>query len=294
MKGTKYDDPLLDRVLHGGSRPTPTKAEMLATPYEDIGLCLRDMINAPGMNSITTPDYVVRVAAWLDKAPEALAPDAAAVSNLLKEAVLAAIREWNGSNHKLTLSESTYLAEHVMGSLGVALNDSPGAVKHLRVRWEDALAHVRAALAAHPVAGGVPAEPFAWVDVEEWAAGSPMEDCFFRVEEDKPNDDAVLSPLYLAAPVEVLGEQATRCEYCDGTGDVVNQIGEWRGTCTMCDAAPPAKAELPGLLARLRAEIDHAVRNDQRLPPEFGKRKGPLVVRAGLLRALMKHLKDAK
>jgi hypothetical protein len=28
-----------------------------------------------------------------------------------------------------------------------------------------------------------------------------------------------------------------RCEYCDGTGDVHRIDGEWRGTCTACDAA---------------------------------------------------------
>lgn len=47
----------------------------------------------------------------------------------------------------------------------------------------------------------------------------------------------------LAASAHPVAGAVKRCEYCDGTGDVVNQIGEWRGTCTMCDAAPPAKAE---------------------------------------------------
>lgn len=27
-----------------------------------------------------------------------------------------------------------------------------------------------------------------------------------------------------------------RCGYCDGTGDVTDQTGEWRGVCTECDA----------------------------------------------------------
>ncbi len=30
-----------------------------------------------------------------------------------------------------------------------------------------------------------------------------------------------------------------RCEYCDGTGDVIDQTGEWRGACNMCDANQP-------------------------------------------------------
>lgn len=32
------------------------------------------------------------------------------------------------------------------------------------------------------------------------------------------------------------GGEAVRCEYCDGTGDVHSLDGEWRGTCTECDA----------------------------------------------------------
>jgi len=30
--------------------------------------------------------------------------------------------------------------------------------------------------------------------------------------------------------------KGSRCEYCDGTGDVHSIDGEWRGVCTECDA----------------------------------------------------------
>ena len=35
-----------------------------------------------------------------------------------------------------------------------------------------------------------------------------------------------------------------RCEYCDGTGDVTEFDGEWRGYC-VCDAGQALKAPLP-------------------------------------------------
>jgi hypothetical protein len=41
----------------------------------------------------------------------------------------------------------------------------------------------------------------------------------------------------LAAPAQ------ERCEYCDGTGDVYDQTGEWRGTCHCMKAAQPAVPE---------------------------------------------------
>jgi len=34
---------------------------------------------------------------------------------------------------------------------------------------------------------------------------------------------------------EALAKQEQRCEYCDGTGDVHDQTGEWRGVC-VCEA----------------------------------------------------------
>jgi hypothetical protein len=36
-----------------------------------------------------------------------------------------------------------------------------------------------------------------------------------------------------------------RCEYCDGTGDVIGFDGEWRGYC-VCDAGQALKAPTPG------------------------------------------------
>jgi hypothetical protein len=35
-------------------------------------------------------------------------------------------------------------------------------------------------------------------------------------------------------------QPAPRCKSCDGTGDVTDMTGEWRGACTSCDAAQPA------------------------------------------------------
>ena len=40
--------------------------------------------------------------------------------------------------------------------------------------------------------------------------------------------------VYLAAP-----QEAARCKTCDGTGDVHGIDGEWRGECTVCEAAQP-------------------------------------------------------
>lgn len=56
------------------------------------------------------------------------------------------------------------------------------------------------------------------------------------------------------ASVRVTGEaqSAPRCEYCDGTGDVHNQVGEWLGTCQPCadanllDALTATAKDCPG------------------------------------------------
>jgi hypothetical protein len=37
-----------------------------------------------------------------------------------------------------------------------------------------------------------------------------------------------------------LAEVEKRCEYCDGTGDVHDQTGEWRGVC-VCEAGKALK-----------------------------------------------------
>jgi hypothetical protein len=39
---------------------------------------------------------------------------------------------------------------------------------------------------------------------------------------------------------EALAKQEQRCEYCDGTGDVHDQTGEWRGVC-VCEAGAKLK-----------------------------------------------------
>lgn len=40
--------------------------------------------------------------------------------------------------------------------------------------------------------------------------------------------------------LEALAKQEQRCEYCDGTGDVHDQTGEWRGVC-VCEAGTNLK-----------------------------------------------------
>jgi hypothetical protein len=49
----------------------------------------------------------------------------------------------------------------------------------------------------------------------------------------------------LAAPVQ------ERCKYCDGTGDVHDQTGEWRGTCHCVKAAQPAPVQPVGTVKDL-------------------------------------------
>ena len=60
----------------------------------------------------------------------------------------------------------------------------------------------------------------------------------------------------LAAPVQ------ERCEYCDGTGDVHDQTGEWRGTCHCVKAAQPAPVQEP--VAQAWAEGYRAGIDDER------------------------------
>ncbi len=38
-------------------------------------------------------------------------------------------------------------------------------------------------------------------------------------------------------------EAEKRCEYCDGTGDVHDQTGEWRGVC-VCEAGKALKGNI--------------------------------------------------
>lgn len=66
---------------------------------------------------------------------------------------------------------------------------------------------------------------------------------------------------------------AKPCTYCDGTGDVHGFDGEWRGTCTECDAAPQA-----GQLSGNAGEVDTgawqgwATQKPDRLPKLWGAR----------------------
>lgn len=116
-----------------------------------------------------------------EEAPEALAPDAA------RDALVTTVRVKAIHWHEC-FAEGDPLAHKYWLEFTEAVN----------------------ALAAHPVAGEGRPVAFAWVDVEQWAAGEPMEDCFFRVEEDKPNEGDVLTPLYLAAPPAKADGEITR------------------------------------------------------------------------------------
>ena len=59
-----------------------------------------------------------------------------------------------------------------------------------------------------------------------------------------------------AALRQAIAEAEKRCEYCDGTGDVHDQIGEWRGVC-VCEAGKAEKQEpvATGIEAQVCADI---------------------------------------
>jgi hypothetical protein len=65
--------------------------------------------------------------------------------------------------------------------------------------------------AAQQAPAAAKGEPFLWVDVEEWLAGSDPRDCVCAREEDRPSDDVVLTPLYTAPQtVERLTDEEVR------------------------------------------------------------------------------------
>jgi hypothetical protein len=47
----------------------------------------------------------------------------------------------------------------------------------------------------------------------------------------------------ITALEEALAKQEQRCEYCDGTGDVHDQTGEWRGVCVCETGAKQEQCE---------------------------------------------------
>ena len=82
-----------------------------------------------------------------------------------------------------------------------------------------------------------------WRDIDLPDHGGVMR-IVWKMEDDEGRNDAleaqahaVVAALNAASsstpPAE---QQAPRCSYCDGTGDVHGIDGEWRGICTECDA----------------------------------------------------------
>lgn len=66
-----------------------------------------------------------------------------------------------------------------------------------------------------------------------------VEGCVLLVADRAVTDDTGHGEVYTAAqatqPAAPVVAVEPRCQYCDGTGDVHTQTGEWRGTCT-CEA----------------------------------------------------------
>lgn len=79
-----------------------------------------------------------------------------------------------------------------------------------------------------------------------------IEDCIsmmeYHVEQTRPIHtttvaiQAAKEALKAIAVAEHL-EAEKRCEYCDGTGDVHDQTGEWRGVC-VCEAGKALKGNI--------------------------------------------------
>lgn len=84
-----------------------------------------------------------------------------------------------------------------------------------------------------------------WMDETCW---TPWEDCSKSEAEDCWNRPRVHDWLYEARAIYTtpLAQPAPvqRCTSCDGTGDVHDQTGEWRGTCH-CEAGQAIKAKPP-------------------------------------------------
>lgn len=89
-------------------------------------------------------------------------------------------------------------------------------------------------------------EPVAWCtksDLENMAKGFSQDvpARSMRVPQLYPEGNTVL--LY-TTPQEAQPAPVQRCTSCDGTGDVHDQTGEWRGTCH-CEAGQAIKAKPP-------------------------------------------------
>jgi hypothetical protein len=95
---------------------------------------------------------------------------------------------------------------------------------------QDTWSKLHAAMSAVVAQPAPVQEPVAW--------GMPGKDGFiFDVicpEEHTREEGGYTVPLYTTPPAAPVQE---RCEYCDGTGDVHDQTGEWRGTCHCVKAA---------------------------------------------------------
>jgi hypothetical protein len=59
-------------------------------------------------------------------------------------------------------------------------------------------------------------------------------------------------------------------------------------------AALVAKKVRESFIAEIQAQIDHAVMNDLRLTPNFGKKKGDLAVRVGSIEAALDAIRGQK
>jgi hypothetical protein len=68
---------------------------------------------------------------------------------------------------------------------------------------------------------------------------------------EKINKAATTSPQVEPSPTE-------RCKTCDGTGDVHDQTGEWRGECTACDVATVARLRAVCRLLGLETAVPSA------------------------------------
>jgi hypothetical protein len=76
-------------------------------------------------------------------------------------------------------------------------------------------------------------EPVAW---RAWFDADNGARWLFTLWPEEERLDVKWEPLYTTPPEQQAPVQE-RCKYCDGTGDVHDQTGEWRGTCHCGKAA---------------------------------------------------------
>lgn len=116
-----------------------------------------------------------------------------------------------------------------------------------------------------------------WMETSDWNEASELQHLTHWLPLPSPPDD-------VAAPAE---QQAPRCSYCDGTGDVHGIDGEWRGICTECDAGTALRQQAAPKAAPTRTALPEGWTD---CTIEFGN-DGPEVVAYGPKRMMTRLAK---